>query len=168
MEELKNRKITFVNPSAGFCPGLMPLGLGSLSAYLKKHGFNNIRFLDANNENIETKYTDSDIVGITAVTQNMAMATRYAKWLKKKQPNVVIILGGVHVTTAKELPEPFDIGVIGEGEVTLLELVSLPEFTPEALANVKGVCYRQDGQLVFTPPRPWLKTWMNFQCLTEI
>ena len=153
-DSYKKRSLTFVNPSIGFCPGLMPLGIASLSAYLKQYGFNHIDFLDANCEHIENNYTHSDIVGITAVTQNMGAAVRYAQWLKRKQPNVVIILGGVHITTSKDLPEEFDLGVIGEGEITMLELMVTPEFTPEYLKHVLGVCYREDGELKFTPSRP--------------
>ncbi len=153
-DSYKKRALTFVNPSIGFCPGLMPLGIASLSSYLKQYGFPNVKFLDANCENIETRYTTSDIVGITAVTQNMGAAIRYAQWVKRRQPGVVVILGGVHITTSKDLPEPFDIGVVGEGEITMLELMVVPEFTPEHLKHVLGICYRQGGELKFTAPRP--------------
>jgi radical SAM superfamily enzyme YgiQ (UPF0313 family) len=158
----RNRSLTLVNPSAGFCNGLMPLGLACLSAFLKQHGIGNITFLDANFQDIWGLYKETDVVGITAVTQNFRIATAYATWVRQRQPGAVIILGGVHVTTAKELPEVFDIGVVGEGEITLLELMLLPEFTPEYLQNVLGICYRENGELKFTDPRPLVKNLDDF------
>ena len=153
-EPNKNRRLTLVNPPGGFCDGLMPLGLASLSAYLKQHGYSHIRLLDGNCQDIYGLPAETEILGITAVTQTIRAAIDYAVFAKSQQPNVIIILGGVHVTTARELPEPFDIGVIGEGELTLLELMKLPNLSPNCLTNVKGICYRQNGELIFTEPRP--------------
>ena len=57
------------------------------------------------------------------------------------------------------LPSAADVGVIGEGEHTFLDLMrSLgPDnaWTDDALAGISGICYRQsDGRVAVTAPRP--------------
>jgi radical SAM superfamily enzyme YgiQ (UPF0313 family) len=45
--------------------------------------------------------------------------------------------------------------VVGEGELTLGELLGLPQWTPDSLAGVLGVAYlAPDGALTTTAPRP--------------
>lgn len=143
-----------MNASVGFETGIIPLGLLSLSAYVKKFGgYSNISLLDSHCQDIYNSYVDSDIVGITSVTQDIGRAVKFAHFVKSRQPNIPIILGGVHVSTYKELPEPFDIGVIGEGEQTLLELMTLNEYSTASLSSINGICYKNNGELIFTPER---------------
>jgi radical SAM superfamily enzyme YgiQ (UPF0313 family) len=55
------------------------------------------------------------------------------------------------------LEEVFDVGVVGEGEMTLLELVRRVEdkgsLAKVDLEQIKGLAFRQDGRIVMTPPR---------------
>lgn len=159
----RQRKISLVNPPDPFFAGMMPLGLASLSAYLKQHEINNIEVLDANWQDIYSNYTYSDIVGITAVTQSVVAASKFARMAKRKNANTLLVLGGVHLSTAYEMPEPFDVGVVGEGEVSFLELIMLSEFTEETLKNIPGICYRdKERKLKFTVPRPLVKNLDDF------
>ncbi|HSN68204.1 MAG TPA: radical SAM protein [Thermoanaerobaculia bacterium] len=147
------KSITLVNPSEGFSKALIPLGLASISAYLKKYGaIEDVRLLDSNCQDIYREMRPTDMVGITAVTQDMPHAMRFAEFVKREY-GVPIVLGGVHVSTTGELPPPFDIGVIGEGERTMLELSRLGDFSPEPLRQVKGICFRDGGRVVQTPDR---------------
>lgn len=150
---LTGKHLTLVYASQGFCSGILPLGLASISAYLKYYGgFADISVLDANCQDIYKDFVPADVVGITSVTQDIENATRFARYVKA-QADIPVILGGVHVSTLRQLPEPFDIGVIGEGEVTFLELMSLPDFAPCNLRKVRGICFRDGGEVVFTEPR---------------
>jgi Fe-S oxidoreductase len=150
---LTDKHLTLVYASQGFCSGILPLGLASISAYLKYYGkFDGISVLDANCQDIYKDFVPPDVVGITAVTQDIGNATRFARFVKERA-NIPIILGGVHLSTLRQLPEPFDLGVIGEGEVTMLELMSLPDLSPESLRTVKGICFRDGGEVIFTEPR---------------
>ena len=147
------RSLTLVNPSEGFEKGILPLGLASISAYLKEYGgITDIRLLDANSGDIYKDFRPTDVVGVTAVTQDIRRATAFARFVKENHHRPVI-LGGVHISTHPELPGPFTAGVIGEGEETMLELMRLPDFSPESLSRVKGVCFRAEGKTVFTSPR---------------
>ena len=150
-------KLVLVNPSTGFNPWCIPLGLASISAYLKKHIADiEITLLDANRQDIYANFTGADIVAITAVTQTIDQATCFARFVKSKG-NIPVILGGVHISAYRILPEPFDIGVIGEGEQTMLVLMQLADFNCiENNQFIKGICYNSNGETIFTEPRPLL------------
>ena len=153
-KEVLARSLTLVNVSRGFETGIIPLGLTSISAYLKKHGgFRNIQLIDSHCQDIFESFRPADIVGISAVTQTINQASRYASFVRARSPKSIIILGGVHISTIRDLPESFDIGVVGEGEQTMLELMQLTCFKVDSLKNVKGICYRLNGNLVFTEER---------------
>lgn len=151
------KKITLVNVNIGFERGIMPLGLCSISAYLKMYGgFVDITLLDSNCQDIFCSFVPSDIVGISAVSQTIEQAITFAEHVRSVC-DATIILGGVHISTNPVLPSAFDFGVIGEGEETMLELVSLPELSNETIRGVKGVCYHERGRTVSTPPRPLIE-----------
>ena len=150
------KHLVLINPSKGFCTGCIPLGLASISAYLKKYCTEEIRvtLLDANVEDIYKVFVFGDIYAITAVTQDIGEAIRYAEFIKSFEKRIngtlPVILGGVHISTYRVLPEPFDIGVIGEGENTMLELVNSDV---SEWHGVKGVCFNVGGKTQFTEPR---------------
>ena len=147
------KRLTLVNVSKGFERGIVPLGLMSISAYLKKYGnFHDIRLLDSNCQDIYQSFEPTDIVGIGAVTQDIKNAIHFADFVKSKS-DIPVVLGGVHISTYCKLPEPFDVGVIGEGEETMLELMQLLDFSKDNLKRVKGICYNEKGTTVFTKPR---------------
>jgi radical SAM superfamily enzyme YgiQ (UPF0313 family) len=147
------KRLTLVNVSKGFERGILPLGLMSISAYLKKYGnFQDIRLLDSNCQDIYQSFEPTDIVGISAVTQDIKNAIHFAEFVKSKS-GVPVVLGGVHISTYLKLPEQFDVGVIGEGEDTMLELMRLSDLSKDNLKRVKGICYNEDGATVFTEPR---------------
>lgn len=99
-------------------------------------------------------------VGLTAVTPGIDNAGRLARELKRSNETLSIILGGPHLTAAPEatmLAYPdFDLGVIGEGEETLAELLgALPEGAP--LEDIRGIIYRpKAGGLRRTDGRPFI------------
>ncbi|MEI7591437.1 MAG: radical SAM protein, partial [Deltaproteobacteria bacterium] len=148
------KRLTLVNVSQGFFEGTIPLGLASIAGYLKQYGAPmEITLLDSNWQDIYQNYEPADMVGIGAVTQDIKHAIRFAEFVKSKG-NVPVILGGVHITTYRVLPPPFDLGVVGEGEETMLELVQLENFSPDILKSIRGVCYNEKGRTIFTEPRP--------------
>ena len=130
-----------------------PLGLGYLSSYLKK-------YLDAP-EKVEIKLCDfaqgesyakalknfnPDVIGLTSTTTGFSQTIALAKSLKFLS-SAPIILGGTHISALPQcLPRSVDIGVIGEGEQTFLELVYLylveGQFDQKALHNIDGLCFR--------------------------
>lgn len=70
-------------------------------------------------------------VGISACTLDIFGAAYLAGQLKKIKPDIVTIIGGPHITAVPvETMERFpaiDIGVIGEGEATIIDLLDTLE-----------------------------------------
>lgn len=138
--------------------------LACLAAYLRMHGFAHIKIVDAKFERLgfeeclqEILDFKPDVVGYTAFTNEIKPAAYVAAKLKQVKPTILNIIGGVHLTaipqkTMQEFPM-FDIGVIGEGEVTLLEIVQ--HFAAQQpLLNIAGtIFYNTDGQLQQGPVR---------------
>lgn len=104
-----------------------PLNLLSLAAYLKHNGisasiYDEIKPLYDIKERIrKVKY-----VGITSNTCSYPRAVKVASEVKKINPKIITIGGGVHPTTMPEkaIDDGFDIVVVGEGERALLEILS--------------------------------------------
>jgi len=139
-----------------------PLGLVYLATYLRDVvGLKqeNIKVLDRNYFKIEKEINlfKPHLFGITAMTIDYEKATKFA--LKIKQKNKIpIILGGVHISTLPEsFRKCFDIGVIGEGEKTLEELINLylrkGKFNNKDLIKIKSIVYFVDNKIKKTKLR---------------
>lgn len=101
-------------------------------------------------------------LGISACTMDIVAAADLASRVKSIRPSISIIIGGPHITalpkeTMDEFPV-FGIGVIGEGEDTLVELLDvLGGKRAKELAEVDGLIFREGGALVTTKPRAFIK-----------
>lgn len=102
-----------------------------------------------------------DVVGISAVTKNFNIAKRYARAAKSRGSDVLI--GGVHISAIPStLTGDMDVGVIGEGEETIVELMALYERegsfkNKRALSRIDGIAYRNEGHIHTTQARPPIK-----------
>jgi len=134
-----------------------PFGLATLAALARERGFL-VSILDCNAlqlglDKIEGYLPDLPprFIGITATTVLMENAKGVAKIVKKKYPNINIIMGGVHTSVAPEevisLPE-VDYIVIGEGEYSFLDL--LLNKPPE---EIRGIGFKKNGKFLINPPR---------------
>jgi len=128
-----------------------PLAFGYLVSYCLKH---NEPFGHAYTERLnETilKTVQPDIIAMTCTTESYNQAKLYAYQTKKFNPNIKVVIGGVHITAAPDsLSEYMDIGVMGEGEQTFLELVRNNFETND---KIKGVVYWQNSVLHSTEER---------------
>lgn len=126
-------KILLVNPGSNFLINektFPSLGLLYLSAYLKKHGYNDISLMDMNDKRPMPESIDADIVGFYSNTPQLPGVAKLVKSVKElnraKEP--LYILGGPHISgKPDDLPEDFDIAVVGEGEKALLDIVRAKE-----------------------------------------
>lgn len=142
------------------------LGLCSLAAVVREKGYK-VHIIDAPvlgygyNEivkkiiEISPKY-----IGITASTIAINSAGKLAKELKKFKKDLVVLIGGPHITalprqTLLRYPE-FDFGVVGEGEEVLIDLLSAFEDKRD-LESVRGLAFRQNKKIVVTERRPYIK-----------
>ena len=94
-------------------------------------------------------------VGVTGTTPMAVEMGRIAAMAKEHCPDAVTVAGGVHVTTfPREMLEQrmFDIGVIGEGDFTLRDIIRA-----EALDDVPGIAFKRGGAIIAAAPRPLLE-----------
>lgn len=124
-----------------------------------------VRLIDASAEGLTIEHTlerivtyQPTIVGISSTTVGIAASGELAQRLKQQFPQMLTLIGGCHVTaipenTLAEFPG-FDIGVIGEGEATLAELLNVMMETGNVPHSLLGTVAREDGNIRVNPPRP--------------
>jgi radical SAM superfamily enzyme YgiQ (UPF0313 family) len=96
------------------------------------------------------------VVGIGSFTLDFPDCLKVLAICKQIDKEVVTVIGGPHVTfqDVECLESPHvDVVVRGEGEWTMLELMSSLEKGRD-LSGVAGITFRSDGQVVRTPDRP--------------
>ncbi len=75
---------------------------------------------------------------------------------RKLNPNALIVCGGGFITYMPDKIMKFnpqiDIAAIGEGEETFKEI--LQNFDSRKWSDIKGICYKENNEIIFTPPRP--------------
>jgi anaerobic magnesium-protoporphyrin IX monomethyl ester cyclase len=91
---------------------------------------------------------ESNVIGITAMTNEITSASVLARKLKKLKPEIIIVVGGVHVSALTEeslyeFPE-FDYVVKGEGEDSFLQLLQALEDNLAEI-NIQGVSYMKNA-----------------------
>ncbi len=116
-------------------------------------------------------------VGISSTTLTIFQAARLARLMKELDPGITVILGGPHLTavpqeTMERFPQ-FDIGVIGEGEETTIELLNALAGNRD-LSDVKGIVFRpsayqsgcnpspEPNRLAITPRREFIQHLDNY------
>lgn len=98
------------------------------------------------------------LVGITAFTTEVTAANEVAGEIKKEFPKLPVVVGGPHPSVIPEetLSEfsNFDIAVIGEGEMTIVELIQIFESEEKnKIGNVPGIAFRRNGKIIVNQPR---------------
>lgn len=143
-----------------------PLGLAYLGAVLERDG-HEVRIVDYTARYPYPplpeiiKEFPPDLIGLTATTPSFESTCRMAKELRALTPSTPLILGGAHVTCSpKSAMESglFEVGVIGEGEDTIVELTEYLEdghFTE--LDRIPGIAYREGENFRQTAPRPYIQ-----------
>jgi len=129
------------------------LSLAYLVSVLRNN-FDNLQFkiIDSNVEK-ELDSFKPDVVGISSVSQNFNLAIEYARLVKKR--DIKVLVGGVHISLLpRSLSKDMDIGVIGEGEKTIVELF---KNNFENLDKISGIIYWKDNKIKITRPRELIK-----------
>lgn len=163
-------KVLLINPNLRHAGGLLtvypPLGILSIAAVLRDNrhdvavidaDIDNKSFLDI--ENSIRQYQPT-VIGITMTTLQCKTVFLLAEYIKKKFPEIVIVVGGVHPSALKEeilkqCPD-IDIIVIGEGERTFLDIVRILD-KQESLDLVDGICYRDNETTCTTKSREFIE-----------
>jgi anaerobic magnesium-protoporphyrin IX monomethyl ester cyclase len=138
-----------------------PLGLLYIAASLEQSGFD-VDLVDLtlaeSHAVLDEPLRYADVVGFGCSTALFGRALAALEYVRKLRPDVPVIIGGPHATALPEdvMQKGFDYGVIGEGEGTVVDLLTRmakgkkPHGTP-------GIISRREGELVRGPARPFIK-----------
>ena len=160
--------------------GAEAYGLITLASYIREYSdFDDIHILNLNNFEgfitqtnlpIEEYITwleeiKPDVIGLSAMTVFYGKAVKTAMAIRdnKKLKDCRIIIGGVHISTLpSSFKNVFDYGVLGEGEETLLELLTYIKNNKtedyEKLEKIKGIAYYRDNSLKINEKRPLIES----------
>lgn len=139
-----------------------PLGLMCLAAMFRSKPEHQLTILDYQLPAWQSKARNRfisnyrpDIVGIYTTSWTLVEVLRIVAEVRRQHPQAIIVAGGPHVRVfPRETMElsGIDIGVIGEGEETFQEVVTTLN-RGEDLAQVSGLVYRKDNDIILTKPR---------------
>lgn len=95
----------------------------------------------------------SPVIGFSFYTWNAAEFLELLVRLKRDCPELLAVAGGPHVQQAEDYlgTDPLDIIVLGEGEVTVKELLDAD--SPEQWPDIPGLAYLSKGKLHKTAAR---------------
>ena len=102
------------------------------------------------------KSFEPDIVGFQMLTSNRVSAYHLIEHIHKNQPDIKIVIGGIHATIMfRQLLKkfPYVIAILGEGEITFAELAG-KLFQPNINLNeIDGIAFYKNDSLVTTKTR---------------
>lgn len=134
-------------------PNVLPLGLAYIASVLRNAG-HEVEMMDINahrwdREEVEKRIKDAnfDVAGIGAIVTVYKYVKRLISTLKKYHPGKKIIVGGSMGTSIPHImldKTDADIACIGEGEVTMVELIDAIENSRD-LADVDGIWFKGEN-----------------------
>jgi len=156
------RTLLVVPPVAGAFgyPGAPHVGIGYLAGMLRANNYP-VKVLDMR---LDYEFKDlakrvkefkPDLIGLTCVSNHYRSVYKLIDEIKKLPDAPLVVIGGPHVSTIREkvLEESkADYAIIGEGEYTLLELVS-----GKPVSKINGLAWKNGKKVVKNPERPFIK-----------
>jgi len=137
---------------------LHPLTFAYLKSYLDAHSTQpfEIKYLEKH-DILENNY-NVDLLCFSCLSQDFDDVIFLSKKFKENNPDKSIFLGGFHISSFPEtLPVDVDVGVIGEGELTFLNLINAycndKEKFYAKLYEIDGIIFR-DSSGEFIKNRP--------------
>jgi len=165
---MKQRKLNFllVSPRIVQTTGdgyAFPLGIAYVSASLKAAGFtvftSNLNHIGGNqNEALKQliEEHDIDVIGTGGLSFQYSTVFDIVKSSKQIKPTIITIVGGGMITAEPDVAlkalEYADYGIIGEGELSTVELATALENGLD-VSVINGLVYKKDGNIIQTPKR---------------
>lgn len=141
---------------------LQPYGLAIISGFLKQKGCDvglydscaySTRRSDLVRHILRMK---PDILGVTMMTHQVTQLADLIRDVKRSLPNLIAVAGGAHPTAEYEsllrTHHEFDIAVVGEGEITMLEIIDALK-NNESFGHIDGAAFRSNGHTQVNPMR---------------
>ena len=164
-------RVCFINaPYDGPIKGIWtemfpPLSLLCLAAYLRQEKPDyHISIVDGlrlgfKKTLLAAMESKADLYAVSFLTFNASTAYRMINQLKARNPDVLVVAGGTHVTSLEQdafIKSNVDYVVHGEGERSMTELVDALENNRD-VSSVRGILYRQGDSIHRTDQRPLLE-----------
>jgi anaerobic magnesium-protoporphyrin IX monomethyl ester cyclase len=141
---------------------VVPVGLACVATALDRAGQEfDILDVDLNrydDAEVDAKLAERryDVVGLGTISSSYRVTKALCQQVKRAMPDTVLVVGNTVATSIPELlmdrvPE-VDIGVLGEGDRTIVELCEAIAEGRE-LDGVNGLVFRRGGSVVFTAER---------------
>lgn len=120
---------------------------------------------DVENTSNEIINNNPNIVGFSCYIWNMENTASICKSIKRKNPEIKIVVGGPDVSSVPEKAlnkfREIDVIVCGEGEETFRELIHFWEERESCqvivgLESIEGIAFRKDDEVVVTNRRPFI------------
>lgn len=182
-------KILLINPSSYNDTGRYrsaspPLSLLFLAGYLEKNGYPDTKVIDTDIAKLSWQEIGElflkekpDVVGIGGTVITMPAIIKTAQIAKEKLPDCLVVVGGYGPTNEPEKvlkwsKGAIDLVVMGEGEITLLEIIKEKEKQGKDFSNIAGLAFlNQKGEFMLTERRGYIKDldsipWPAFHLLT--
>lgn len=142
-----------------------PLGLLYISAYLDKYNYQNEVFDSTFQtfENLKSYLLEHrpDVIAIYTNLMTKINVVKLISFIKTESTlsQVKIILGGPEVTHHAEnfLNAGADFIIVGEGEVTMLELIKNIETNNVLFENIDGLVFKKGNEIIKTKERALIK-----------
>lgn len=148
---------------------VMPMGILCVSAYVKRADVAKVFTLNLNHvEGGEyealaacIRSNGIDVMGVGGLSGEYRDVARMTEFARSIKPDITVVVGGGIVTAdpsvaMQALPEA-DYGIVGEGEVTMTELLEALTCGETDMSAVAGLVFRQGGKLMSTAQRPEIK-----------
>ena len=162
-------KIALANPvesnnRQGNVIGYPNMGLLSLISYIREKMKDkvSVEYIETMSFDMHIRMVEKirpDVYGISFASHTLTYKKNpYAliNEVKNRFPDIPVICGGTHPTA---MPEDVleksraDIVCIGEGEETLVEIISYFRGEISSLGDINGIAYRENGRIVRTAKR---------------
>ncbi len=139
---------------------IFPVGFGYIATAVQRAGFNfeilDLDVLRLSDKELEEyiKKTDFDVAAFGCIVTGYKYVKKLTEIIKKHK-DVLVIVGNSVATSIPEIllkKTKADIGVMGEGDITIVELLRAIE-NRLPLEEVKGIFFNKAGKIFFTPER---------------
>lgn len=129
----------------------------SLEQYTRLSGYEHVLAHGLTGPEIVARIpADVDVIAISGMfSVEWPITKPIIDTIREAFPDALVVMGGEHVTAAPEFSmdsSPIDVGVLGEGEETMLDLLDVYARGGD-FGEVNGIVYRKDGELRHTAPR---------------
>jgi anaerobic magnesium-protoporphyrin IX monomethyl ester cyclase len=157
---MRTKKVVFFFPAFSSQEATAPLGILAVSTPLLRAGYQ-VKIVDSTitpnfQKRVLEELSDALCLAVSLVTGPMIKETvQIARTAKQLYPDKPVVLGGWHPSLLPHqtlAADYIDIVVKGQGEEAFLEIVQRIE-AGESMEGVAGAGYKQDGRIIFNPPR---------------